>query len=213
MDPHLQYRRLHDDDYTAETDSRTLPRFSFELTDQSPRSLSPGGLEVIATDDPEIAEDSSYKSMVNRNTPLFHEGLHVVEDDDSLERGSDGNLRGRPLPALEEGPYVVESDHQHGGEGNGKILAEPRPAENWWRRENSKRRLYLEAGFASLVVIGIVVGAIVGTQENHDSSRKSDVSHILEPNDEDIPIGTSFNASFAIPSGSCVNECGLSSSV
>ncbi|KAK6212243.1 hypothetical protein LQW54_005374 [Pestalotiopsis sp. IQ-011] len=86
MDPHLQYRRLHDDD-TAETDSGPLPRFSFELTDQSPRSLSPGGLEVIATN--EVAEESPYKSMVNRNTPLFHEGLHVVEDDDNLERVSE----------------------------------------------------------------------------------------------------------------------------
>lgn len=213
MDPHLQYRRLHDDEDTAETDSGPLPRFSFELTDQSPRSLSPGGLEVIATDDPEVAGNSSYKSMVSRNTPLFHEGLHVVEGDDNLERGSDGSLRSRPLPALEEGPYVVESGHQYGGEGTGKMLAEPRPAEKLWRRENSKRRLYLEAGFAGLVVIGIVVGAVLGTQEKHDSSRKSDVSHVLEPNDEDIPVGTSFNSSFAIPSGKCVNECGLSSSV
>ncbi|ETS83547.1 hypothetical protein PFICI_05423 [Pestalotiopsis fici W106-1] len=151
---------------------------------------------------------------MSQTPPLYHQGLHVVGDDHDFESRSNDLARNFDLPALEEGPYVVEPNPHESGEESAKMLTSPKPAEGWWRREDSKRRVYIEAGFATLVVIAIVVGAVVGTRKQHSSSPSdSAVSHLLEPNDDDIPIGTSFNASFTIPGANCTNECRSSSSV
>jgi hypothetical protein len=214
MEPRLEYQRPGEIDDSAGTAPGVLPRFSFELTEQSPMPrLSSGGLEFVGADYPEAVGESAYKFRMDQTAPLYHQGLHVVEDDHDLESRSNGYSGNFDLPALEEGPYVVQPDRHEPSEESAKMLADLKPREKWWRREDSKRRVYIEAGFASLVVIGIVVGAVVGVQNQHSSSHIPKASHVLDPSDEDIPIGTSFAASFAIPGGNCTNECRSSSSV